>query len=250
MASMLAQPMIVAHRGASADAPENTIPAFELAWKQGADAVEGDFRLTSDGHIVCVHDRKTKKADQILFVKDSTLEQLRKLDVGIKKGEQWKGTKIPTLAEVLATVPDNKKIYIEVKCGPEIIPRLLDEIKKSKLKTEQVIIIAFDAEVIKTLKDTAPRFKAFWLAEFREDEAGKIKPSIETVLKTLKNIKADGLSSSYKNITESMIKQIQAEGYEYHVWTIDDPETAGQFVKWGAFSITTNTPKKLIGICF
>ena len=59
--NLVSEPLIVAHRGASFDAPENTLPAFELAWEQGADAIEWDFLLSQDGHIVCVHDKKTKK---------------------------------------------------------------------------------------------------------------------------------------------------------------------------------------------
>ena len=70
--------MIVAHRGASGEAPENTIPAFNLAWKQGADAIEGDFHLTKDGHVVCIHDANTKKvAGKNLVVKDTTLAELK-----------------------------------------------------------------------------------------------------------------------------------------------------------------------------
>jgi len=53
--------LVVAHRDASFDVPENTLPAFKLAWEQGADAIEGDFLLTKDGHIVCIHDRTTKR---------------------------------------------------------------------------------------------------------------------------------------------------------------------------------------------
>jgi glycerophosphoryl diester phosphodiesterase len=65
--------MIVAHRGASKEAPENTLPAFELAWKQGADAIEGDFHLTQDGHIVCIHDGNTKQvADTNLVIRNTT----------------------------------------------------------------------------------------------------------------------------------------------------------------------------------
>ena len=75
--------MIVAHRGASSDAPENTLPAFRRAWELGADAIEGDFRLTKDGRIVCIHDKDTKRvADAKLVVSDATLAQLRTLDVG------------------------------------------------------------------------------------------------------------------------------------------------------------------------
>src|SRR5210317_1799983 len=93
-------PLLVAHRGASGDAPENTLPAFQLAWQQGADAIEGDFRLTSDGQIVCVHDGDTKRvANRTLTVKDTSLDELRQLDVGAWKGTRWEGTRIPTLKE-------------------------------------------------------------------------------------------------------------------------------------------------------
>ena len=85
--SLVGKPMVVAHRGASGEAPENTIPAFKLAWRQGADAIEGDFHLTKDGQVVCIHDANTKKvAEKNLVVKNTTLAELKKLDVGIKKG--------------------------------------------------------------------------------------------------------------------------------------------------------------------
>jgi len=74
---VLGKPLIVAHRGSSFDAPENTLPAFRLAWEQGADAIEGDFLLTKDNKIVCIHDKTTKRfSDQNLVVAESTLEQL------------------------------------------------------------------------------------------------------------------------------------------------------------------------------
>lgn len=87
-----AEPVIVAHRGASHDAPENTLPAFELAWEQGADAIEGDFHLTRDGHIICLHDKDTKRTAGVkLVVKNSPLAELRKLDVG-----EWKDPRFKT----------------------------------------------------------------------------------------------------------------------------------------------------------
>jgi glycerophosphoryl diester phosphodiesterase len=162
-----AEPLIVAHRGASFDAPENTLPAFELAWEMGADAVEGDFLLSKDGHIVCVHDKKTKKvADQNLEVVQSTLAELQALDVGSRKDEKFRGTRIPTLPEVFATVPKGKKIFVEVKCGPEIIPALTKEIDRSGLTHDQVVLICFNAEVIRKFKKVKPKHKAYWLCLF------------------------------------------------------------------------------------
>ncbi|MEX0742204.1 MAG: glycerophosphodiester phosphodiesterase family protein, partial [Phycisphaeraceae bacterium] len=102
--------------GASHDAPENTLPAFELAWEQGADAIEGDFHLTSDGKIVCIHDFDTQRVSgSERIVKSSTLEELRALDAGAWLDPKWKDIRMPTFAEVAATVPAGKMFYIEVK---------------------------------------------------------------------------------------------------------------------------------------
>lgn len=237
------EPMIVAHRGASRDAPENTIPAFRLAWKQGADAIEGDFHLTKDRKVVCIHDGNTKKvAEKNLVVSKSTLAELRKLDVGAYRGKSFEGTTIPTIAEVFATVPKGKRIYIEVKCGVDIIPVLLEETRKSGLKGDQIVMISFKKKVIQELKAKAPHYAAYWLSDLRKDRSGHITPSLKTVLTTLKEIKADGFSSSKSTIDEAFIKGVMEKGYEYHVWTIDDGVTARRFRKWGAKSFTTNVP--------
>ena len=238
--------MIVAHRGASKDAPENTLPAFHLAWEQGADAIEGDFQLSKDGQMVCIHDEDTERVAGIkLMVKDASLSDLRRLDVGAYRGAKYLGTIIPTLAEVFATVPDQKKIYIEVKSDESIVPNLLKEIRQSRLKEEQVTIISLNPKVISALKTVAPRFKAFWLSEFRKDESGEWIPSLQTVLTTLREIKADGLGASKDINDEAFVRQIQNAGFEFHVWTVDDVKTARRFLKWGAQSITTNVPDHL-----
>ena len=241
------KPMIVAHRGASHDAPENTLPAFELAWKQGADAIEGDFLLTKDNQIVCIHDGSTKRlAERNMAVRGSTLKELRELDVGSWKHEKFKGTKIPTIAEVLATIPKDRKIFVEVKCGPEIIPYLVKEIGQSKLKTEQVVLICFKHEVVKAFKQAMPKNKAYWLSSFKKDKEGVWEPSLETVLATLKDTKADGLDS-HKDIPGSAARKIMKEGYEWHAWTVNDVATATKLKALGIHSITTDRPGMIKG---
>ena len=237
-----AEPLVVAHRGASRDAPENTLAAFKLAWEQGADAIEGDFLLTKDNKIVCIHDKSTERlADRKLIVKESTLSQLRELDVGLGKGGKFKGTKIPTITEVFATIPAGKKIFIEIKCGKEIIPPLLEEIKKSELMDGQVAIICFNAEVIRLLKIKAPQHKAYWLSNFKRDKEGHWVPSLETVLKTLSSTKADGLDSHH-GIPNDTIKRIKKDGYEWHVWTVNDLNIAKRLKALGVESVTTDIP--------
>jgi len=238
-----AEPLIVAHRGASQDAPENTLPAFELAWKQGADAIEGDFHLTKDGEIICLHDADTKRvAGTKLIAKDTLLADLRKLDVGSWKGPQFAGIHPPTFKEVVATIPAGKKFYVEIKCGPEIVPKLTAELKVSGLTDQQIVIISFNADVIAAMKKTNPQYNAYWLVSFKENGENGLRPATDDVLDTLKTTHANGLSSGYKLVTADLIDAIHKANYEYHVWTVDDPAIAKQFRKWGAGSITTNAP--------
>lgn len=241
-APLSAEPLIVAHRGASHDAPENTRPAFELAWKQGADAIEGDFHLTADGKIVCIHDYDTKRVSgRKRIVKSSTLAELRELDAGAWFHPKWRGVRMPTFAEVAATVPAGKKFYIEVKCGPEIVPELLRGIEASGLQASQIVIISFNAPVIREMKERAPRFKACWLSSF--EKASPLKPSKDVVLATLRETKADGFSSrADARLTPDYINAIRGAGFEYHCWTVDEPEVARKFLELGALSVTTNRP--------
>ena len=244
----LADPLIVAHRGSSFDAPENTLPAFRLAWEQGADGVEGDFLLTKDAQIVCIHDASTKRlADKNLVVSKSTLQELRALDVGAWKHEKFKGTKIPTISEVFATIPKGKKIFVEVKCGPEIVPFLVKEIRKANLETDQVRLICFNTKAIKSFKENMPNYKAYWLSGFNKKN-GSWKPSVDQVITTLQNCKADGLDSQH-TIPPEFSKSVIKAGFEWHAWTINDARTAQRLAKRGIDSITTDRPK-LIGLGF
>jgi len=121
---------IIGHRGASHDAPENTLAAFKLGWEQGADAVELDIWLTKDGKIVCLHDADTKRTTGVLKkVAESTLDELRTLDAGTWKDAKWRGEKLPTLTEALAAIPAGKRLVIEIKAGVEILPELARDLK-------------------------------------------------------------------------------------------------------------------------
>lgn len=236
------EPFLVAHRGASHDAPENTLPAYELAWKQGADAIEGDFHLTSDGKIVCIHDYDTLRVSGTkIIVKDSTLAELRALDAGAWFKPEFKGTKIPTLLEVLSIIPAGKKLYLEVKCGTEIIPALLKDLASSGIKTEQLVIISFNAPVIAELEKQKPEYKTCWLSSFAKESP--LNPGLDAVLATLREIKADGFDSKADDrLDADFVKTVREAGFEYHCWTVDDVTTARRFLDLGALSVTTNRP--------
>lgn len=246
--------LIIAHRGASLDAPENTLAAFRLAWERGADGVEGDFRLTRDGEIVCLHDETTKRtaAGKVdLRVTSSSLEELRRLDVGGWKGVSFAGERIPTLGEVLATVPEGKLIFIEIKCGPEIVPLLKRELGATPgVGPEQVVIISFNEKVVRACRQALPRLKVSWLTGYkRRNHVGPWSPSADSVMATLQQLGATGLGTKAEAavVDRSFVSRLREGGFEFHCWTINDVEIARRFRDLGVDSITTDRPEVIRG---
>ena len=138
--------------------------------------------------------------------------------------------KIPTLAEVLNVLPFGKKIFIEIKCGIEIIKPLIKELSQSEIHTEQAVIISFDERVIKTFKSAAPNYKAYWLYSYEPD------CDFNKILDVMNDIKADGFSSDNED-SKFLIDKIIDAGFEYHSWTIDDLDIAN---KLKAYSINAD----------
>jgi glycerophosphoryl diester phosphodiesterase len=235
-------PAVIAHRGAAHDAPENTIAAFTLAWQQDADGIEGDFHLTRDGKIVCIHDAVTQRtAGQAKRVAEATLAELRQLDVGSWKGYQWRGTRIPTIDDVLATVPEGKRVFIEIKCGPEILPALKAALAESRLQVGQAIVISFDARVIDETKRLLPQLKALWLTDFKIDRKTGVRPSAKEILQTLEKTGADGVDChSHPAIDQPFMETFRTAQKEVHIWTVDNVPMAKRYLQLGADSITSN----------
>jgi len=239
---------IVAHRGASLDAPENTLAAFRLAWEQGADAIEGDFYLTSDGQIVCIHDKTTKRVapeEPELTVAKTTLQELRQLDVGRWKADKFVEERIPTLKEVLTIVPRGKRIFVEIKCGPEIVPALQEQLIASNLDDQQIVIIAFNEAVVRACREEMPQYKCNWLTGYKQKK-GEIQwtPTTQNVITSLRKTGAVGLGTqANENVIDSgFVKSVRDAGCEFHVWTVNDIAAAKRFARLGVDSITTDRP--------
>lgn len=246
MVELIVALFLVAHRGASDLAPENTLPAFELAWELGADAIEGDFHLTKDGHIVCIHDYDTEKlAGKKRVVAQSTLQELQALDVGKWKDPKFAGTRIPTLPQVLATVPQGKVVFIEVKCGPEIVPALQRDLAASGLKQDQIVVIAFEADFVTAWKKAQPKGTTNLIISHNRKHWG-LSPSADETLALLEATGADGLSTNtHRAINRAFVQRLRAAGYAHHVWTVNDAKTAKRFQSYGTRSITTDRPGAL-----
>ncbi len=231
--------MIIAHRGISFDLPENSLSAFDASWAVGVDGIEGDFHLTRDGSIVCIHDDNTSRVcNKNLVICNSTLQELKELNLQCE-GKDHLNIKIPTLTEVLKIVPSGKKIFIEIKCGVEILSPLIKELSRSKINSNQVVIISFDSQVVKELKEMAPEYKALLLYSYKEG------CEVSSLINEMFDIKADGIGTD-NELSKEFVEKVIISGIEYHSWTIDNADTANQLISWGTNSITTNEPELLI----
>ncbi|PTX97678.1 glycerophosphodiester phosphodiesterase [Opitutus sp. ER46] len=244
---------IVAHRGASYDAPENTLASNRLAWEQGTDVVETDIYLTKDGQLVVLHDKNTKRTTgQELVPAQSTLDELRALDAGSWKGPQFKGEKLPTFEEQIALIPAGKRMFVEIKVGPEIVPAIARCLKKTGATPKMITFISFNYDALKAVREELPEYKTQYLAGYKAPDSAPAKkskkpakpqPTIDEVIAQAKAAGFTGLDlQSTWPLTPADVKKIKDAGLELHVWTVDDPEVAKHWVQLGTESITTNRP--------
>lgn len=218
--------------------------SFKLGWEQRADADELDIYLTKDGQVAVIHDASTKRTAGVdRKVAESTMEELRALDNGSFKGPQWAGEKIPTLAEALATIPEGKRMFIEIKCGPEVLPALQEVLKASGKKTEQFVIIGFGYDTVRKSKEVLPQVPTYWLASYKEDKATGKLPEIDDLIARTKQAGLDGLDLDFKfPIDAAFVAKVKAAGMKLFTWTVNDPVVAKKLAEAGVDGITTDRP--------
>ena len=232
---------IIAHRGASYLAPENTMASVMLGWEKDA-AVEVDVYLTKDNRIVIIHDENTERtAGADVNVAESTSEELRKLDVGSFKSEEYAGEQIPFLADIVKTIPPGQKLYVEIKCGQEILPYLRELLAQSG-KMSRIVIIAFDLETVTISKEMID-VPTYWLKGTEKiKETEQWIPHDPQLAQTVKEKGLDGLDVHYAGVNKEFVDAVKASGQKLYVWTVDDPEEAIRLIKLGVDGITTNRP--------
>jgi glycerophosphoryl diester phosphodiesterase len=234
---------IIAHRGESFDAPENTISSVNLAWERNADAVEIDIHLTLDKRIVVIHDPNTKRTGgKNSKVKNQTLEELKKIDVGSWKDAKYKDEKIPTLLEVLNTVPPDKSLVIEIKSGKKLLPFLKMDIGKSHVSKSQIEIISFNYDTVRAAKKIFPDVNILYIENLDYSWITKIRsPSVGNLIKKVQVAGLDGLNVwAGKLLKEDFAKRVKDAGLILYTWTVNNPEHAQQLVSWGIDGITTD----------
>ena len=237
---------IFAHRGLSSVAPENTLPALQMAFRSGADGVEFDLQLTKDGEVVLVHDDTLVRVATNTFhlppgefkrvittpIEKLTLQEVRSVDVGAWKGAEFAGTRVPTLQEALKEVPKGKTAMLDIKGGPPILPRIAQRV------SGQVIAVSFSLEQIKAFKALMPHVPCFYtLFSGLMDEEG-----------------LDGFSvEAGPIVTKRLADELHAKGQKLCVWVdehpakLDTPETIHLYEALGVDYFITNKPVERYG---
>ncbi len=233
---------IIAHRGNSFEYPENTLVAIAAAWREQADAVEGDFQLTADGQIVCLHDENTLRTTGVSqLVSAATLAELRRCDAGSWKNPAFASEQIPTLVEALGTTPLGRSYYVELKSGVESIAPLRRALAELA-KPVDWIGISFYPDVVVALRAAFPTLP-IWLIVERKRQSREWWPTAVEMIQFAVEHRLNGLDLDAASVENAeFVQQLHAAGLKVAVWTVDDPIEAQRLVACGVDAITTNRP--------
>jgi glycerophosphoryl diester phosphodiesterase len=237
--------MVIAHRGFSGAAPENTLAAFRKGIEIGSDLIELDVHLSRDGEIVVIHDETLERTTNGKGrVADYTLNALKKLDAGSSFAPQFAGEKIPTLKEVLDLAKGRVLINIEIKNPThprysitELAEKTLREAENAGM-IDQLIFSSFNPASLEWIGKEEPRVLTALLFHRPWSSLRDIPGSQEYSVLNLRNI----------HLTQAKVAEVKKAGKRINVYTVNPEEEIRQFVDWGVDGIITNYPDRLIKI--
>jgi glycerophosphoryl diester phosphodiesterase len=223
----LGKVLIVAHRGASAYEPENTLRSVKRALELGADMVEVDVRASRDGHIVVMHDAMVDRTTNGKgYVKDMTLEELKKLKVGL-------GERVPTLQEVAELIRGKAQLVVEIKV-PEIEEKVLQIIKENELERD-VLITSFYHPILKHVKELNPNVRTGAIIASRPIKAARLAMDANS----------NALFPKYVYVDPRMVEEAHRHDLAVYPWTVDALNEIEPLIKMGVDRIVTNKPDVL-----
>ncbi|MFD1547654.1 glycerophosphodiester phosphodiesterase [Nonomuraea guangzhouensis] len=238
----------IAHRGASAYAPENTIAAFQLAGKLGADGFELDVQETKDHALVLMHDTTLSRTTDVerIFpgrapwrVGDFTLAEIRKLDAGSWFADKYDGEPVPTLEETLHEMDGSGlSLLLEIKepaLYPGIEGRVADELRRntSWLSSGRLIVQSFSWASMRTFHRAMPDVPIGLLGT----------PSVADLPKLAAY--ASHINPPYGNLSTQYVRRVHSLGMAVFAWTVDNPDTIRRLIAYGVDGIITNKPDTL-----
>jgi len=221
-------PKIIAHRGVTRNEQENTLPAFQEAFSEGADGLEIDVRLSKDEKPIIFHDEDTSRLFQkSLEIKNTTYSELKTL--GNKEN------RIPLLDEVLDFLPKNKHCYIEIKSDAKTVPFL----DKLKIEKNNITFLSFDKNVIAALKNRFPNKLAFQNFHTLQIE----RYGIKKILEFYKKGNSDGLSIDIRDLSNKTIDKLLEKKIDLIIWTLNSVGRLKELSKKNIGAIITDEVK-------
>lgn len=231
---IITRTQITAHRGASSAAPENTMYAFLAAAESGADYIELDVQLTSDGQLVVFHDEKLDRVtDGKGKLKDHTYEELQQLSAGVKFGGEFADAKIPLLSEVFEELDGDILYNVEIKDygnADETVKKTVETIEEYGLENS-CYITSFSYSILKEVKTLSPDIKTGLIANASASSFNKLKY-------------IDALSLNHLFVNSSVVNNAHQNGKRIFVWTVDNTNDIQRMSSLGVDNIITNRPKK------
>ena len=232
-------PLIIAHRGASADAPENTLAAVRRAWEVRADAVEIDVVHTRDGRVVVIHDDDTLRTTGVLHsVRDTDSAVLRGLDAGQLKNSRFTGERIPFFEEILDTVPVGKRLVVEIKGGPEEAAPVAGIVGAHPAR-DTVTFICFDTSTLDAIHELLPDRPVLQLVDAEILRSAGGPDGLATMVS---DHGFQGIDADCTIITPGLVSAAERAGLTLWCWTVNDPPEAQRMSSLGVAGITTNRP--------
>ena len=240
------RPLVLAHRGASRDAPENTLAAFLLAHAQGADGVELDVQLCATGEVVCFHDTSLGRiTGRPGLLAEAAYSLLRTLDAGAVKAPRYAGERIPLLAEVLSQTPRDLLLNLELKCE-KLDDRGLTAAVISLVHEagagERVLLSSFNPFCLRTARSLAPTLPRALL--FHREQPWLLRRASLAPL-----LAPHALHPEAVLATPSAVARWTRRGYTVTCWTVDDPAAARTLWQSGVSGLITNEPAALLRSC-
>ncbi|MBE3584148.1 MAG: DUF1080 domain-containing protein [Limnochordaceae bacterium] len=234
-------PFVVAHRGASKEAPENTLAAFLRGIELNADLLECDVYLSADGVPVILHDstvnRTTNGSGSITSL---TLEQIKQFDAGSWKGAQFAGERIPTLEELLELAKEKAQVLIEIKqAGQATMAATVAAIRKTGM-TNNVVIQSFNPESVKQASQLAPDIPRALLMNDPGIRDAAVAGAF--IVKQVLESGANAVSIQYSTVTPELVRYLHSRGIAVFVWTVDDRYNLQRMITAGVDAIITNDP--------
>lgn len=243
--------LIIAHRGASAVAPENTIIAFKKAVELHANAIELDLRQTKDGQLVVLHDATVNRTTNGRGnIANMTLSEVKELDAGGWFDTRFKNERVPTLHEVIEILDTATILIIEIKEGNETYPgieeQVLDIVKTNRLEG-QVILKSFDQKVLSRIKKKAPQIRLLYVYVFT---IPWLCVTVDRGVSTgdLFDLNVDYLQPHKIFISRSFVNRAQERGFKVIAWGVEDEGTMKKMIDLGVDGIETGFPDKLYNL--